>query len=130
MKNNTRKMNNKQNGSGKRKRLEEVPDIESVLNSNVNIFEEGADEIIESFMDFIISLDNIEEKLTLNSVNTKNDKKKNELSKARDEITILKMNIAFKLLEAFGSKSKSTSSGKKAAAFDDDLADILSSLKI
>lgn len=126
MKNNTRKMK----GSGKRRRIEEVPEIESMLKSNINIFEEGADEIIESFMDFVISLDNIEDKVILNFVNVKNEKKKSELTKVRDEISIIKMNIAFKLLEAFGTKSKNTSTEKKANVFDDDLADILSSLKI
>ena len=47
-----------------------------------------------------------------------------ETSKKRDDIAIIKMNIAIKLLEAFGSKSK------KASVFDDDLAKILGSLKI
>ena len=121
MKNNTRKMK----GSGKRRREEEeVPEIESMLKSNVNVFQEGADDIIETFMDFIISLNNIDDKLILDLANQKNDKKIKETSKKRDDIAIIKMNIAIKLLEAFGSKSK------KASVFDDDLAKILGSLKI
>jgi hypothetical protein len=120
MKNNTRKMK----GSGKRRREEEVPEIESMLKSNVNVFQEGADDIIETFMDFIISLNNMDDKLILDLANQKNDKKIKETSKKRDDIAIIKMNIAIKLLEAFGSKSK------KASVFDDDLAKILGSLKI
>ena len=126
MKNNTRKMK----GSGKRRREEEVPEIESMLKSNVNVFQEGADDIIETFMDFIISLNNMDDKLILDLANQKNDKKIKETSNKRDDIAIIKMNIAIKLLEAFGSKSKNTSSEKKASVFDDDLAKILGSLKI
>jgi hypothetical protein len=117
-------------GGGKRKREEELPNVNSMLKSNVNVFQEGADDIIESFMDFIISLNNMDDKLILDLATQKNDKKIKEISKKRDDIAIIKMNIAIQLLESFGTKSKNTSSEKKASVFDDDLSNILGSLKI
>jgi hypothetical protein len=127
MKNNTRKMK----GSGKRRRVEELPELESVLESNQDLLKEGAaDEVIETFTDFLISLNNIDDKLLAKSFHTKNDDKLTELSNKRTNLSIIKVDVADKLLKVFGSKAKHISQEKKIAVFDDELADILSSLKI
>lgn len=127
MKSKTRRMR----GSGKKRRVEELPELESVLESNQDVIKEGAaDEIIETFTDFLVSLNSIDDKLLAKYFHTKNDDKRTELSSKRTELSIIKINVADKLLKLFGSKAKNTSQEKKVAVFDDELADILSSLKI
>lgn len=127
MKNSTRKMK----GSGKRRRVEELPELESVLESNKNVLKEGAaDEIIETFIDFLVSLNSMDDKLVTSFFHTKNDEKRTELSSKRTKLDIIKANVAEKLLKEFGSKAKNVPVSRKANVFDDELADILSSLKI
>jgi hypothetical protein len=56
------------------------------------------------------------------------DKKKSILSEKRDKVSMIKVEIAEKLIRNFGSKAKNTSSSYKPNVFDDDLSKLLSGL--
>ena len=125
--NKTRKINMK--GSGKRPRIESLPNVESIV-SNTNIFGEGgADKIIDTFIDFLESLNKIDDKL-LDKFSNANDKKKLRLSEKRDKISMIKIEVAEKLINNYGSKAKNTSPLHKADVFDDELSNLLSGLSV
>ena len=86
-------------------------------NSNSNMFEdpEWADKIFEKFTDFLEKLDDLEE-------GAGEEKDHNILS----DISILKIDIATKLISVFGTKASTiVESGEKINAFNDDLAALL-----
>ena len=128
-KNQTRKQN--YNGGAKRPRLESLPNVNNVVSNSNSLDEGGADKIIDTFIEFIEKLNDIDDRL-LEKFSDASNKKKTNISNKRDKLSMIKLDIASKLFKEFGSKSKTgtSSPSQSANSFNDDLSDLLGGLKI
>ena len=77
------------------------------------------DNVISKFKEF---LDDLEEK--------EEDAVEEEDEEARSDIEIMKLSIALRLIDAFGSKAKNAPKTQAINAFDDDLSSLLTKMKL
>ena len=80
---------------------------------------EVADKVIDKFREFVDELEEKEEKAI-----------EDDDHEALSELEIIKLTIANALVEAFGKKAKTAPKAEAPSAFDDDLASLLSGLKL
>lgn len=80
---------------------------------------EFADDVIAKFRKFLDKLEARDEKAF-----------REENEEERSEISIAKMDIATRLVEAFGTKAKTAPKAKAPEAFDEDLLSMLTGMKL